>query len=148
MSMWEPFTEGARRSIVLAQEEARRLGSNAIGTEHLLLGIVAGENLAAKVLTTLGFDLTKIRANAEAIVGQGAGSPENMVFTPRAKRVIEFAFEEARKLNYNYVGTETLLLGLVREGGGVAGRVLKDVGADLESLRAQTVALVEADNDT
>src|ERR1700724_72705 len=126
MSMWEPFTERARRSIVLAQEEAQRLGNNYIGTEHILLGIISeGESLAAKVLETLGVNLAKVRAEVEAIVGRGGQTvQQEMVFTPRAKRVIELAFEEARQLNHNYIGTEHLLLGLIREGEGVAARVL------------------------
>jgi ATP-dependent Clp protease ATP-binding subunit ClpC len=116
--MWEPFTERARRSIVLAQEEAQRLGNNYIGTEHILLGIISeGESLAAKVLETLGVNLAKVRQEVEAIVGRGGQTvQQEMVFTPRAKRVIELAFEEARQLNHNYIGTEHLLLGLIREG--------------------------------
>ena len=111
MSMWEPFTERARRSIVLAQEEAQRLGNNYIGTEHILLGIISeGESLAAKVLETLGVNLAKVRQEVEAIVGRGGQTvQQEMVFTPRAKRVIELAFEEARQLNHNYIGTEHLL---------------------------------------
>ena len=98
--MWEPFTERARKAIVLAQEEAQRLGNNYIGTEHLLLGIISeGESVAAKVLENLGISLQKVRSEVEAIVGKG-GKPtgQEMVFTPRAKRVIELAFEEARNL--------------------------------------------------
>ena len=130
MSMWEPFTERARRSIVLAQEEAQRLGNNYIGTEHILLGIISeGESLAAKVLETLGVNLAKVRQEVEAIVGRGGQTvQQEMVFTPRAKRVIELAFEEARQLNHNYIGTEHLLLGLIREGEGVAARVLTNLG--------------------
>ena len=132
MSMWEPFTERARRSIVLAQEEAQRLGNNYIGTEHILLGIISeGESLAAKVLETLGVNLAKVRQEVEAIVGRGGQTvQQEMVFTPRAKRVIELAFEEARQLNHNYIGTEHLLLGLIREGEGVAARVLTNLGVD------------------
>ena len=132
MSMWEPFTERARRSIVLAQEEAQRLGNNYIGTEHILLGIISeGESLAAKVLESLGVNLAKVRQEVEAIVGRGGQTvQQEMVFTPRAKRVIELAFEEARQLNHNYIGTEHLLLGLIREGEGVAARVLTNLGVD------------------
>ena len=100
--MWEPFTERARRSIVLAQEEAQRLGNNYIGTEHILLGIISeGESLAAKVLESLGVNLAKVRQEVEAIVGRGGQTvQQEMVFTPRAKRVIELAFEEARQRPY------------------------------------------------
>src|SRR5579884_3573917 len=143
MSMWEPFTERARRSIVLAQEEAQRLGNNYIGTEHILLGIISeGESLAAKVLETLGVNLAKVRQEVEAIVGRGGQTvQQEMVFTPRAKRVIELAFEEARQLNHNYIGTEHLLLGLIREGEGVAARVLTNLGVDPAKVRVQTTSL-------
>jgi len=148
MSMWEPFTERARRSIVLAQEEAQRLGNNYIGTEHILLGIISeGESLAAKVLESLGVNLSKVRQEVEAIVGRGGQTvQQDMVFTPRAKRVIELAFEEARQLNHNYIGTEHLLLGLIREGDGLAGRVLAKLGVELEKARREVMAL--QDNET
>jgi ATP-dependent Clp protease ATP-binding subunit ClpC len=142
--MWEPFTERARKSIVLAQEEAQRLGNNYIGTEHLLLGIISeGESVAAKVLENLGIGLQKVRSEVEAIVGKG-GKPTNqeMVFTPRAKRVIELAFEEARNLGHNYIGTEHLLLGLVKEGEGVAARVLSNLGVDPTKIRAEITKLL------
>jgi ATP-dependent Clp protease ATP-binding subunit ClpC len=147
MSMWEPFTERARRSIVLAQEEAQRLGNNYIGTEHILLGIISeGESLAAKVLETLGVNLAKVRAEVEAIVGRGGQTvQQEMVFTPRAKRVIELAFDEARQLNHNYIGTEHLLLGLIREGEGVAARVLTNLGVDPAKVRSQTTSLLGAE---
>jgi len=147
MSMWEPFTERARRSIVLAQEEAQRLGNNYIGTEHILLGIISeGESLAAKVLETLGVNLAKVRQEVEAIVGRGGQTvQQEMVFTPRAKRVIELAFEEARQLNHNYIGTEHLLLGLIREGEGVAARVLTNLGVDPAKVRLQTTSLLGAE---
>src|ERR1700730_178792 len=147
MSMWEPFTERARRSIVLAQEEAQRLGNNYIGTEHILLGIISeGESLAAKVLQTLGVNLAKVRQEVEAIVGRGGQTvQQEMVFTPRAKRVIELAFEEARQLNHNYIGTEHLLLGLIREGEGVAARVLTNLGVDPAKVRVQTTSLLGAE---
>jgi ATP-dependent Clp protease ATP-binding subunit ClpC len=145
--MWEPFTERARRSIVLAQEEAQRLGNNYIGTEHILLGIISeGESLAAKVLETLGVNLSKVRSEVEAIVGRGGQTvQQEMVFTPRAKRVIELAFEEARQLNHNYIGTEHLLLGLIREGEGVAARVLTNLGVDPAKVRVQTTSLLGAE---
>jgi len=142
--MWEPFTERARRSIVLAQEEAQRLGNNYIGTEHLLLGIISeGESVAAKVLENLGINLQKVRGEVESIVGKGnASSQQEMVFTPRAKRVIELAFEEARALAHNYIGTEHLLLGLVREGEGVAARVLSNLGVDPSKIRSEITKLL------
>ncbi len=145
--MWEPFTERARRSIVLAQEEAQRLGNNYIGTEHILLGIISeGESLAAKVLESLGVNLGKVRQEVEAIVGRGGQTvQQEMVFTPRAKRVIELAFEEARQLNHNYIGTEHLLLGLIREGEGVAARVLTNLGVDPAKVRVQTTSLLGAE---
>jgi len=142
--MWEPFTERARRSIVLAQEEAQRLGNNYIGTEHLLLGIISeGESVAAKVLEALGVNLQKVRNEVESIVGKG-GQPtqHEMVFTPRAKRVIELAFEEARALAHNYIGTEHLLLGLVREGEGVAARVLSNLGVEPAKVRSEITKLL------
>lgn len=142
--MWEPFTERARKAIVLAQEEASRLGNNYIGTEHLLLGIISeGESVAAKVLENLGVSLQKVRSEVEAIVGKGS-KPTNqeMVFTPRAKRVIELAFEEARSLAHNYIGTEHLLLGLVKEGEGVAARVLSNLGVDPSKIRAEITKLL------
>lgn len=142
--MWEPFTERARRSIILAQEEAQRLGNNYIGTEHLLLGIInEGESVAAKVLENLGVSLDKVRKEVETIVGKGGQTTQQeMVFTPRAKRVIELAFEEARALSHNYIGTEHLLLGLVREGEGIAARVLSNLGADLSKIKAQITQLL------
>lgn len=142
--MWEPFTERARKSIVLAQEEAQRLGNNYIGTEHLLLGIISeGESVAAKVLENLGIGLKRVRNEVEAIVGKG-NKPGNqeMVFTPRAKRVIELAFEEARNLSHNYIGTEHLLLGLVKEGEGVAARVLSNMGVDPAKIRGEIAKLL------
>ena len=142
--MWEPFTERARKAIVLAQEEAQRLGNNYIGTEHLLLGIISeGESVAAKVLENLGIGLQKVRSEVEAIVGKGSKpSNQEMVFTPRAKRVIELAFEEARNLAHNYIGTEHLLLGLVKEGEGVAARVLSNLGVDPSKIRAEITKLL------
>ncbi|MBI2252623.1 MAG: AAA family ATPase, partial [Armatimonadetes bacterium] len=137
--MWEPFTERARRAIILAQEEAQRLGNNYIGTEHLLLGIISeGESVAAKVLESLGISLQKVRQEVEAIVGKGGQTiQQEMVFTPRAKRVIELAFEEARSLAHNYIGTEHLLLGLIREGEGVAARILSNLGIEPAKIRSQ-----------
>ena len=118
MSMREPFTERARRSIVLAQEAPQRFGNNYIGAEHILLGIISeGESLAARALSTLGVNLGTARDEIGAIVGRGGQTvQQEMVFTPRAKRLNEFAFEEERQLNHNYIGTEHLLLGLIRKG--------------------------------
>lgn len=146
MSSWEPFTERARRSITLAQEEANRLGSNFIGTEHILLGIISeGENLAAKVLGSLGITLAKVRDDVVALVERADQTvQQEMVFTPRAKRVIELAFEEARLLNHNYIGTEHLLLGLAREGECVAARVLTRLGAGAAQLRTTILGLLGA----
>jgi len=137
MSMWEPFTERARRCVVLAQEEAQRFGSLYIGTEHLLLGIVSeGENLACKVLQKFGFTLQKGRYEAELILGRGNHLElgANMQFTPRSKRVVELAFDEARNLNNNYIGTEHLLLGILREGNGIATRILTNQGIIPDTL--------------
>jgi ATP-dependent Clp protease ATP-binding subunit ClpC len=148
MSMWEPFTEDARRGVVHAQEAARALRSNRIGTEHILLGIIASENLAVRVLTTLGFDVTKIRQDVEAAAERGSENvTHEMIFTPRAKRVIELAFEEARKLSDNFIGTTTMLLGVIRESDGLGGRVLKNLGIDADSVRAQALALRKAENE-
>lgn len=142
--MWEPFTERARRSIVLAQEEAQRLGNNYIGTEHLLLGIMSeGESVAAKVLEHLGLTLTKVRHEVESIVGKSSKTvSKEMVFTPRAKRVIELAFEEARSLSHNYIGTEHLLLGLIKESEGVASRVIQNLGTDTAKIRSEITRLL------
>jgi len=142
--MWEPFTERARRAIVLAQEEAQRLGNNYIGTEHLLLGILSeGESVAAKVLESLDISLKRVRQEVEAVVGKGTKTSfQEMVFTPRAKRVIELSFEEARKMAHNYIGTEHLLLGLVREGEGVAARVLLNLGVDAYKIREQLTKML------
>ncbi len=142
--MFERFTERARRVIILAQEEAKRLNHSAVGTEHILLGIVReGEGVASKVLESLGISLERIRAEIEAAIGRGDRTPyEEVAFTPRAKKVLELALDEARRLGHNYIGTEHLLLGLIREGEGVAARVLEAMGADLERVRAQVVYLL------
>jgi len=142
--LWEPFTERARRAIILAQEEAQRLGNNYIGTEHLLLGIISeGESVAAKVLENLEINLEKVRGEVEAIVGRGSSSARGeMVFTPRAKRVIELAFEEARKLGHNYIGTEHLLLGLVKEQEGVAARVLHSLGVNPQKITEEITKIL------
>src|SRR5581483_4560197 len=146
MSMWEPFSESARRSVVLAHEVAQKHASKNIDTEHLLLGIIAlPENLAVKVLASLDIDVTKCRQKVEAMIEVGDTPLEGeMIFTPGAKRVIELSFEEARRFNHHYIGTEHLLLGLIREEKGIAARVLAELGADLENVREQTALLLPA----
>ena len=147
MSMWEPFTKHAQHSMVVAQEEARRLGNTDIGTEHILLGIIAqGETVAAKALESAGIDLASVRREVEANAGRGAPPiRDEMRFTTEAKRVVELAFEEARMQNYNYIGTESLLLGIIREPFGLGGRVLKGVGVDADEVRARMIALLRED---
>ena len=142
--MFERFTERARRVIILAQEEAKRLNHSAVGTEHILLGIVReGEGVASKVLESLNISPERVRAEIESAIGRGERTPhEEVTFTPRAKKVLELALDEARRLRHNYIGTEHLLLGLIREGEGVAARVLEAMGADLERVRSQVVYLL------
>jgi len=142
--MFERFTERARRVIILAQEEAKRLNHSAVGTEHILLGIIReGEGVASKVLESLNIVPDRVRAEIESAIGRGERTPyEEVAFTPRAKKVLELALDEARRLGHNYIGTEHLLLGLIREGEGVAARVLEAMGADLERVRAQVVYLL------
>jgi ATP-dependent Clp protease ATP-binding subunit ClpC len=147
---FDKFTERAKKVLVLAQEEAQRFNHNYIGTEHLLLGLVReGEGIAAKVLSNLGVELQKVRSAVEFIIGRG----DRMVIgdislTPRAKKVIELAVEEARRLNHNYIGTEHLLLGLVREGEGIAAGVLESLGVNLEKVRAQVIQVVNQSGAT
>src|SRR5438874_7598813 len=133
------FTVRARKVLTLAQEEAQRLQHNYIGTEHLLLGLVReGEGLAAKVLTALDVDLDMARDRVEGIIGRGKRVvPGEIRLTPRAKKVIELAVDEARRLNHHYIGTEHLLLGLVGEGDGIAAGVLESQGVNLEKARTQ-----------
>ncbi len=142
--MFERFTERARRVVLHAQKEATRLRHNVVGTEHLLLGLVKeGEGVAAKALESLDIDLEKVRMEVERIIGVGEQVILGEVpFTPRAKRVLELALDEARQLGHNYVGTEHILLGLIREGEGVAAQVLKNLGVDLESARKQVFSLL------
>src|SRR3712207_9278810 len=120
--MFERFTDRARRVVVLAQEEARLLNHNYIGTEHILLGLIhEGEGVAAKALESLGISLEAVRSQVEEIIGQGGSSPSGHIpFTPRAKKVLELSLREALQLGHNYIGTEHILLGLIREGEGVA----------------------------
>lgn len=143
--MFGRFTERAQRVIVLAQEEARRLNYNYVGTEHLLLGLVReGEGLAARALQSLGIDLEKVRAEVEKVIGRGTATGHGEIgFTPRAKKVVmELSFDEARLLGHNYIGTEHILLGLIREGEGVAARVLENLGADLDKVRKTVIQLL------
>src|SRR4030042_1909806 len=143
-SRFEKFSERARRALTYAQEEAQRFNHNYLGTEQILLGRVReSEGVAAKVLTNLDIDLNKVRSAVEFIIGRGGktGSAE-VGLTPRAKRVIEFAVDEARRLNHSYVGTEHLLLGLLREGEGVAGGVLESLGVNLERARAEVIRIL------
>ena len=134
---FDKFTERARRVLTLAQEEAQRFNHNYIGTEHLLLGLVReGDGVAAKVLANLGVELNKVRSAVEFIIGRGDRATTGEIgLTPRAKSVIELAVDEARRLNHSYIGTEHLLLGLVREGEGIAAGVLESLGVNLERVR-------------
>src|SRR3981081_1314371 len=138
---FDKFTERARKVLSLAQEEAQRFQHNYIGTEHLLLGLVReGEGVAAKVLSNLGVELNKVRSAVEFIIGRGDRIVLGEIgLTPRAKKVIELAVDEARRLNHHYIGTEHLLLGLVREGEGIASGVLQGFGLDLERVRRETL---------
>jgi ATP-dependent Clp protease ATP-binding subunit ClpC len=137
---FDKFTERARRVLSLAQEEAQRFQHNYIGTEHLLLGLVReGEGVAAKVLHDLGVDLQKVSSSVEEIIGRGDRIVQGEIgLTPRAKKVIELAVDEARRMNHHYIGTEHLLLGLIREGEGIAAGVLVSLGVTLEKARRQT----------
>ena len=145
--MFERFTDRARRVVVLAQEEARMLNHNYIGTEHILLGLIhEGEGVAAKALTSLGISLEAVRQQVEEIIGQGQQAPSGHIpFTPRAKKVLELSLREALELGHNYIGTEHILLGLIREGEGVAAQVLVRLGADLNRVRQQVVHLVHSE---
>ena len=131
-SMWEPFTERARRSIVFAQEECQRLGNNYVGTEHVLMGIISeGESKAAKGLIELGLTLSRVRNEVELIIGRGSYTVvQEMVFTPRAKKVIERAFEYASLKNINYIAPECLLYGLTEDSEGVAARVISNLSSN------------------
>ena len=143
-SMFERFTDRARRVVVLAQEEARLLNHSYIGTEHILLGLIhEGEGVAAKALESLGISLEAVRSQVEEIIGQGGSSPSGHIpFTPRAKKVLELSLREALQLGHNYIGTEHILLGLIREGEGVAAQVLVKLGADLSRVRQQVIQLL------
>ena len=142
--MFERFTEKAIKVIMLAQEEARRLGHNFVGTEQILLGLIGeGTGIAAKTLKGLGVNLKEARAEVEKIIGRGSGFVAvEIPFTPRAKRVLELSWDEARQLGHNYIGTEHLLLGLIREGEGVAARVLENLGVDLTKVRSNVIRML------
>lgn len=142
--MFERFTEKAIKVIMLAQEEARRLGHNFVGTEQILLGLIGeGTGVAAKTLKSMGVNLKEARTEVEKIIGRGSGFVAvEIPFTPRAKRVLELSWDEARQLGHNYIGTEHLLLGLIREGEGVAARVLENLGVDLNKVRANVIKML------
>jgi ATP-dependent Clp protease ATP-binding subunit ClpC len=141
--MFERFTNRARRVVVLAQEEARMLSHNYIGTEHILLGLIhEGEGAAAKALESLGISLEATRLQVEEIIGQGQHAPSGHIpFTPRAKKVLELSLREALQLGHDYIGTEHILLGLIREGEGVAAQVLVRLGGDLNVVRRRVISL-------
>ena len=142
--MFERFTDRARRVVVLAQDEARMLNHNYIGTEHILLGLIhEGEGVAAKALESLGISLDTVRQQVEVIIGQGQQAPSGHIpFTPRAKKVLELSLRESLQLGHNYIGTEHILLALIREGDGVAAQVLVKLGADPNRVRQQVVQLL------
>ena len=142
--MFERFTDRARRVIVLAQEEARMLNNNYIGTEHILLGLIhEGEGVAAKALESMGISLEDVRREVEEIIGQGSQPHTGHIpFTPRAKKVLELSLREGLQMGHKYIGTEFLLLGLIREGDGVAAQVLTKLGADLPRVRQQVIQVL------
>ncbi len=148
--MWQRFTERARKVVFYAQEEAQKFGEGYVSTEHLLLGLVReSDSVAARVLERLGVSLSRIRAEVEKQLPRGDARPsQDMTLTPRAKRVIDLAYDEARNLNNNYIGTEHLLLGLIREGDGLAGRVLAKLGVDLERARREVGALQDNESSS
>jgi Clp amino terminal domain, pathogenicity island component len=144
--MFKRFTDRARRAVDLAQDEAKRLNHGYIGTEHILLGLIReGDGVAAQALESLGISLQAVRAQVEEIIGQGQQAPSGHIpFTPRAKKVLELSLRESLQLGHDYIGTEHILLGLIREGDGVAAEVLVKLGADLNRVRQQVVELLSA----
>jgi ATP-dependent Clp protease ATP-binding subunit ClpC len=144
--MFERFTDRARSAVNHAQEEARDLGHNHIGTEHVLLGLLTEpESVGARALAAFGVSLEPVRADVERIAGRGEGAPAGHIpFTPRAKKVLELSLREALKLKHNYIGTEHIVLGLIREGEGLAARILVDSGADLPLLRREVLRLLSS----
>jgi ATP-dependent Clp protease ATP-binding subunit ClpC len=146
--MFERFTDRARRVIVLAQEEARSLSHDHIGTEHLLLGLVhEGQGVACLVLDAMDISLPTVRAQVEEIIGRGTGAPStiHIPITPRAKKVLELSLREALQMGHNYIGTEHILLGLIREGEGVGAQVLQRLGADLHRIRQNVIEILARD---
>jgi ATP-dependent Clp protease ATP-binding subunit ClpC len=143
--MFERFTDRARNVVVLAQQEARLLKHNYIGTEHILLGLVReSDGLAAKALEALGIGLEAVREQVEEIIGRGQKSPSGHIsFTPRGKKVLELSLREALQFGHNYIGTEHILLGIIREGEGVAAQVLVNLGGDLKTVRQQVIQLLK-----
>ena len=143
--MFERFDQRARRVVVRAQEEARMLNHDYIGTEHILLGLIdVGEGIAAKALESLGISLDAVRQQVEEVIGQGQQAPSGHIpFTPRAKKVLELSLRESLQLGHGYIGTEHILLGLIREGDGVAAQVLVKLGADLNRVRQQVLQLLQ-----
>jgi ATP-dependent Clp protease ATP-binding subunit ClpA len=144
-AMFERFTDRARRVVAQAQEEARRLDHGYIGTEHILLGLLhEGQGVAARALESLGISLEAVRQQVEEIIGRGQQAPSGHIpFTPRAKKVLELSLRESQQLGHNYIGTEHILLGLLREGDGVAAQVLVKLGADLNRVRQQVIQLLD-----
>lgn len=144
--MFERYTDRARRVIVLAQEEARMLNHNYIGTEHLLLGLLKEDGgVAGNALESLGISLEAVREKVEELIGRGKDTPEgHIAYTPRVKKVLELSLREALQLNHNYIGTEHILLALIREGEGVAAQVLVELGADLNRTRNQVLSLLSS----
>ena len=142
--MFERFTERARRVVVLAQEEARMLNHDYVGTEHILLGLLhEGEGVAARALESLGISLDAMREAVEGIIGRGQQAPSRHIpFTPRAKKALELSLREALQLGHDYIGTEHILLGLIREGDGVAAQVLTNAGVDLNQARQRVIGLL------
>ena len=149
-SRFEKFSERARRVLSLAQEEAQRFNHNYIGTEHILLGLVREtEGVAARVLSNVGVELGKVRSAVEFIIGKGERNTSGEIgLTPRAKKVIELAVDEARRLNHHYIGTEHILIGLMREGEGVAAGVLESLGVSLDKVRAETSRVLSQSSST
>jgi ATP-dependent Clp protease ATP-binding subunit ClpC len=143
--MFERFTDRARRVVVQAQEEARILDHNYIGTEHILLGLIhEGDGVAAKVLESLGISQETVRQRVEKVIGRGKQAPSGHIpFTPQSKKVLELALRESRALGHNYIGTEHILLGLIHEGDGVAAQVLTGLGADLNGAREQVIRILD-----
>ena len=143
--MFERFTDRARRVVVLAQEEARNLRHNYVGTEHMLLALIReGQGLAAKALESMGIGLPGVRQKVEETIGQGEGSPSaHIPFTPQTKKALELSLRESVALGHDYIGTEHILLGLIREGDGVAAQVLASLGADLNRVREQVIELLQ-----